>query len=253
MPPRTLALLLAAAACSSSGGEQAPAPPPKPEPVLAAPLSGELPPGAPHRTARATDFTAMLDELAKADVVYVGTIRGGLLDLRLAEHLLDRGRLHAVALASVPRDAQPALDAWVYGSGGEPPPAAAAFGAVLELARKRRLPLLALGLDAETREALVGGGAGALPEDVHRDLPALPEGADPDDEVAAELLLRWFRRAPADAQALVLAPRERLANRRLPRRVQERLGRTHAVVVPLEAAEAAAFSHDYADFVWLEQ
>jgi hypothetical protein len=194
---------------------------------------------------------AMVAELAKADVVYAGGTEDGLLGLRLVEHLLDRGRLHVVALAAVPRDAQPALDAWVYGTGDAPPPAAAAFGPVLELARKRRLPILALGLDAETAATLKGGGAGALPEDARRDLPALPEGADPGDEVAAELLLRWFRRAPEDAQALVLAPGERLANRRLPRRVQERLGRTHAVVVSLDAAEAAAFSRDYADFVWL--
>lgn len=222
-----------------------------PEPVLAAPLGSELPPGEPHRTSRATDFMAMIGELAKADVVYVGGMPDGLLELRLAEHLLDRGRLRAIALAAVPRDAQAALDAWSFGKSEERPVAAAAHGPVLDLARRRSLKLLALGLEESVRETLARGGAGALPEDVHRDLPALPPGADPDDEVAAELLSRWFDRAPRDAQALVLAPRERLLHRRLPRRVQARVGRAHAVVVPLDAAEPSAFSHDYADFVWL--
>ena len=176
--------LLALAACSSTGGKEDP-----PEPARAAPLSSELPKGSLYRTSHESDFMDMIDHLAGADVVYVGEVhtnaRHHLVQLRVIEHLLARGRLHAVGMEMFQRKFQPALDDYVRGTIDEKELLERTewkkrwrfdFGLyrpILELARKHRLKVLALNVEDEIRKPASKGGLDAVPEELRRTLPAL--------------------------------------------------------------------------------
>ncbi len=245
------------------------------------PLESELPDGTLWRTARRAAFEEMLEEIAEADLVYVGGNRNfpehRLLQLRILEYLLDRGRLHGVALLDFTRVLQPRLDA--HAKGGD------AGGIVLgpyqelgDFARKHRLPMLALGVETEVEMKVREGGLAALSEDQKRSLPAVRtddaehrklfdtlarHGSDREyvvhcmvEDVAADGITRWFRSAPEGAQLLVLCNRIHVADRHgLPERTKERIGLKYRTVVAVGEGERAAIEPvsalAHADFVWI--
>ncbi len=89
----------------------------------APPTSAELPDGTLYSTARASAFTAMMSELEKADVVYVGEVHTDaqhhLVQLRVIEYLYAAGRLHGIGMEMFQRTFQSALDDYVFGRIGE--------------------------------------------------------------------------------------------------------------------------------------
>jgi len=286
-----LACALFLGACASSGN----GPADQPEAPIAPPTSAMLPPGQLHRTSRAVDFDEMVLDLAQADLVYVGEVHDDpehhRLQLRILEQLYARGRLHAIAMEMFQRPFQDALDAYTLRAEiGEEELLArtgwserwgydyALYRPILEFARSKRLPVLALNARKELVSAIREGGLETLDDATRRSLPALDPAADPPgyrefvrgwyeahlpepglealddvrferflvvmrlwDEVMADSLVEWFRqRAPDDAQVLVLAGGGHVAHRfGLPDRVGRRIGKTARVVVPLDAREAA--------------
>lgn len=117
---RGAAVLTAVLTFTPAAGAQAPLP------AAAADSASALPPNAryvPHRVTRGkswTDFEAMLQELAEADVVYLGEQhddRGThALQLAVLEGLARRNVPVVLSLEMIERDAQPALDAYLAGT-----------------------------------------------------------------------------------------------------------------------------------------
>ncbi|MGH7162681.1 MAG: ChaN family lipoprotein [Planctomycetota bacterium] len=298
--------LLAAAlfACASpgerkDGGEAAaPAGPP--------PLVDPAPPGTIHRTSRPTDFAAMVEELVKADVVYVGETHDDRahheLQLQVLQALAERGRLHGIGMEMFQRPFQAALDAYVEHRIEEEELLErtewrkrwgfdfALYRPILEFARERRIPVIALNVPDEVRKHVREGGLAAVPEEMRARLPAvytgdeehrafvreafrghLQEGEAFDearfdrfylamclwDDVMADSVVRWFEAAPKDAQIVVCAGGGHMANRYgVPARAFRRNGRSYAVVVPVavkagEPVDREVFASAYADFVVL--
>jgi len=289
------------AACASSRAPGTPADEPsRPAPP---PLAPGLEAGSLYRTAREAEFDAMIEELAKADVVYVGETHDNAehhdIQLRVIRALAERGRLHGVGMEQFQRPFQAALDAYVEGRADEAELLERTewkkrwnmdFGLyrpILEAARERRLPVIALNVTDEVRKASREGKLDELPSTVRASLPA-PYLDDPDhrafvresyrghlkegealdeakferfyramclwDDVMADSVVRWFLTAPKDGQLVVLAGRGHIANRYgVPGRVFRRTGRPYATVVPVEAGGAGdvGFDRRYADFVWV--
>ena len=214
----------------------------------------------------------VLDALAGTDVVYLGERPGApaadrLMQLRVVEYLADRGRLHAVGLACFERPAQAALDAYSQASidvdqlrertrsSLRPGADFASLLPILELARRLRLPLLALSVESEIEDRVRAGGLEALPEKARRTLPAIGSSrpAALEQAVIADRVVRWFLTAPDDAQIAVLAPNRHLVRRSgLPELAFQRNGKRYLTLVPLEEGERReVFDFSYADFVWI--
>jgi uncharacterized iron-regulated protein len=217
-----------------------------------------------------------------------------LLQLRIIEHLAYRGRLHAIGMEMFQRSAQPALKEYIQGEIDEKemlaraqyaqrwPHAFEPLAPVLAFARKNRLPIRALGVEYEIRVPMFNGGRDAVPEAVRMTLPAVDTTLYPahradlratwtgsetdferfylvqclDEEVMADGIVNWFRTAPDDAQIVVLAGVDRIANRYgIPARAHRRDGRSYRTVVPIAAAlddlEREKLAKPYADFIWL--
>jgi len=285
------ALLLAACGSSSKKEEESE------QPRLPAPMTSELPDGKAFVTSRESSFMEMLEELEETDVVYVGGTHANadhhLLQLRIIEHLAFRGRLHAIGMEMFQRPFQAALDDYVYGRINEEemlartecaqrwPHPVEPYRPVLAFARKNRLPVLALGVADEVREAMREGGRDGVPEAARQTLPAIDTTLYPahrahvrathageadfdrfylvrclEEEVMADVIVTWFRTAPDDGQIIVLAGVDRIANRYgIPDRAHRRDGKSYRTVVPLavvaEDLDRAKFAKTYADFVWL--
>jgi uncharacterized iron-regulated protein len=217
-----------------------------------------------------------------------------LLQLRIIEHLAYRGRLHAIGMEMFQRPAQEALKEYVEGRIDEKemlvraeyaqrwPHAFEPYGPILAFARKHRLPVRALGVEHEIRMPMFNGGLDAVPEALRMALPAIDTTLYPahrahllatwtgseadfdrfylvqclDEEVMADGIVTWFLTAPDDAQIVVLAGVDRIANRYgIPARAHRRDGRSYRTVVPIAAAvddlEREKLAKPYADFIWL--
>jgi hypothetical protein len=259
MVPRLTALLILLAACKSGGGEGAGGQGEAEDVVIPA-----APAGAAHRTARDVSYADVLHDLAGVDVVFVAAPAE--MELSVLGYLHKRGRLHAIGLPGFARTAQPALDDFAFGRIDEAE-LAARCGAVpeehrlvLAFARERRLPLLGLGVEEGIARDLAAGGVSALREEERQSLPALPPGRDTVEglrhEVAADVVVRWYRGAPEGAQVLILAGAPWIAPRdRLPERLFGRSGKTYRTLVAVGGTEATAdraiFARSFADYVWL--
>jgi uncharacterized iron-regulated protein len=291
-----LALAFAVAACGST--KPAAAPMETGNPPLAA---GTLPPGTLKRTARDVAFEKMIDDLAKADVVYVGETHTDAghhaLQRRVLEHLWTRGRLHAVGMEMFQRPFQPALDDYVFGRIDEEEMLRRTdyakrwgfpfdlYRGILEFAREKRLPVIALNVEDEIRKEVRASGLDGLSDEQRRSLPALdtsnaehraylegvyrahlPKDAPMDaekferfylvmclwDGVMADGVVRWFRSAPPDGQILVLAGSGHIANRYgIPGRAFARNGKPYRTLVPVTDGDREVFAEAYADFVWV--
>jgi len=162
---------------------------------LPAPLSSELPKGEIVRTSRGASFSDMIDDLAEADVVYVGESHTDkdhhLVQLRVIEYLHARGRLHAIGMEMFQRRFQDVLDAYTQGRIGEQGLIEgteykrrwgydfALYPPILEFARKWRLPVIALNVEQEIRKKVSAGGVDALTEKERATLPAITPGPKP--------------------------------------------------------------------------
>ncbi len=186
-PPRSVgrtarSALLAACACVSLAisapalGAQAPLPSANDSvPRL------NLPPNAhylPHRVARGksfTDFEAMLQELAQADVVYLGEEhddRGThALQLAVLEGLARRGVSVVLSLEMIERDAQPALDAYLAGTMPESafladsrpwPNYQPDYRPLVEFAKAHEWPVVASNIPRGIASSVSRGGLAAL-------------------------------------------------------------------------------------------
>ena len=184
------ALLLFLPACSSAkkeGEEEK-----KRVHDLPAPLTSELPSGDIVRTSRRAAFSDMIDDLAEADVVYVGESHTDkehhLVQLRVIEYLHTRGRLHAIGMEMFQRRFQDVLDAYTQGRIDEQALIEgteykqrwgydfALYRPILEFARKWRLPVIALNVEQEIRKKVSAGGIEALTEEERATLPAITPG-----------------------------------------------------------------------------
>jgi uncharacterized iron-regulated protein len=165
-----------------------------------APLASELPEGQLYATARSSSFTDMLEELEKADVVYIGETSGDpdhhLIQLKLIEYLAAAGRLHAIGMEVFQRPFQGVLDDYVYARIGERELLArtewdrrggrsfASYRPILEFARQHRLPVRALDVEDEVRAPARRGGLAAVPESLRVTLPAVDTGTFPEHRAA---------------------------------------------------------------------
>lgn len=150
-------------------------------PALSARADACLDPGQWYRPAgEAIDSITLMDELARHDVVLLGEQHDRMDHHRWQLHVL--AGLHArrpdmvIALEMLPREAQPALDAWVAGELDEAAFLEAsdwysAWGfdlqlylPILHFARLQRVPLVAINVTPELRGRLVEEGWEALPE-----------------------------------------------------------------------------------------
>lgn len=159
---------------------------------LPAPTSADLPRGSIVRTSRDSDFEQMIEELAKADVVYLGEKHDEadhhLGQLRIIEHLHARGRLHAIGMEMFQRRFQPVLDEFTEGEIGEEELVRRTeyerrwgydfdlYRPILRFAQKWRLPVVALNVDDEIRAKVSEGGLDALTQEERAALPALDLG-----------------------------------------------------------------------------
>jgi len=179
-----LALLLVSCGSTSEKDEE-----PKVEPTRPLPVSSELPQGGIVRTSRGTDFEAMVEELAEADIVYVGEDHRDadhhLVQLRIIEQLQTRGRLHGIGMEMFQRRFQPVLNDyvqaritedellertdWKKGWGYD----YALYRPILEFARRYRIPVIALNVDSEIRKIVRESGMDGLSDEQRRSLPAL--------------------------------------------------------------------------------
>lgn len=165
--------------------------------LVAAPASqapGCLPPGAwADRSGQPMSREAFLDRAMAAGVVLLGEQHATPSHHRwqadVVVGLLERGRAVVLGLEQLPRSAQPALDRWVAGALSAEAFRAesgwdrhwghdfAAYLPLLELARERRVPLVALNIDrafvrAVGREGYAKAAAGGAP--VGRPAPPPP-------------------------------------------------------------------------------
>ncbi len=184
--PRSFLGLLLLAACSSPAKEEQPQAPAReaPPPLQPQPVTGDI-----YRTSRETGFDDMLEELAKAQVVYVGESHTNPehheIQLRILEALFEKKNLHGIGMEMFQRRFQPVLDDWVEGRIGEQELLErcewkkrwaydfALYRPILKFARDKRIPVIALNVERETRKLVSKGGLDAVPEDVRRTLPAL--------------------------------------------------------------------------------
>jgi len=193
-------LLVLSAACASPATQGEASPREEPPPLVGPPPAGTI-----HRTSREAGFRDMMEELARADVVYLGESHDDAahhgIQARVLEELLARGRLHAIGMEMFQRPFQRHLDDFVEGRtteeemlertewktrwGFDP----ALYRPILEFARRNRVPIVALNAPDEARKALREGGRDAIPEALRRDLPA-PYTDDPEHRA---FLLESFR------------------------------------------------------------
>ncbi len=186
------ALIFLLSACSSTPEREQEEKQPLELPALPAPLSTELPKGEIVRTSRSASFTDMIEDLAEADVVYVGESHTDkdhhLVQLRVIEYLHSRGRLHAIGMEMFQRRFQSVLDAYTQARIGEKEMLErteykqrwghdyALYRPILRYARKWRLPVIALNVEQEIRKRVSEGGVDALTEKERATLPAITPG-----------------------------------------------------------------------------
>ncbi|MHC4955137.1 MAG: ChaN family lipoprotein [Planctomycetota bacterium] len=243
----------------------------------------DLPPGTIHRTSRTTPFMSMCEELAKADVVYIGETATNpshhALELQVIRQLHARGRLHSIGIELLPRDRQKTLDDYTRGRIDESAMLTNVdwsgvskidfdlYRPIFAFAREHRIDLVALDVGREILETVQSGGREALTEAQRRSVPAEDSGSgaykDETNEQAAhrlrdafmaDTLVRWMDAAPPEAQMVVLAANPHVANRSgIPDQVRARRGKSHMTLVLLDesAPKPDAFAQAHADFVFV--
>ncbi len=170
------AALLAVVLCAPTLAAQGPLPAAADSaPRLSLPANAHY---LPHRVARGksfTDFEAMLQELSRADVVYLGEQhddRGThALQLAVLEGLARRGVSVVLSLEMIERDAQPALDAYLAGTmpestflaGSRPwPNYQPDYRPLVEFAKAHHWPVVASNIPRNVASAVSRGGLAAL-------------------------------------------------------------------------------------------
>ncbi len=270
----TLVIYLCAlvCACASTPEKEAPADEftIEEQPPSLAVFSGDLPDGELYRTSRGADFEKVCEELAQADVVYVGgaTASEGAarVSFQIIRQLHVRKRLDGIGLARFERRHQAALDEF---SRGRIDRAALAErtgidwqvgGEILDFAQEHRIPLVGLTVEADILSVVQHKGRSGLSEEQVRRIPAdsaafEEESGDANeqatrllDDVMADTVVRWRRASPSGTQMLVLAPAVHVAHR-----VRERSGGNHQtlVIVPAQRMSDSMLASDYADFIWV--
>lgn len=141
------------------------------------------------RTGEKAAFEAMIDDLAQADVVFVGEDHHNehhhLAQRRIAEALLARHPDLAIGMEMMQTDAQHVADQWVAGAldldafrkasdwdrtWGFP---LRLYVPILELAQKKRVPLIALNAPEGMVKAIRESGVEGLPPDLKAKLPEM--------------------------------------------------------------------------------
>ncbi len=156
-----------------------------------APGTGVLPRGSLLRTSREAEFMAMVDDLAGADIVYVGESHTSkahhAVQLLVIDYLYSRGRLHAVGMEMFQRKFQPVLDEYTEGRISEAEMLrrtewkkrwgydVALYRPILSFCRQHRLPIVALNVETEIRKAARKVGIKGLPQVMRRTLPPLDD------------------------------------------------------------------------------
>jgi uncharacterized iron-regulated protein len=156
------------------------APPSPPPPAAAAPhprVAAAYVPERVYDTRRGafTDFEAMLADLARADVVFVGEQHDDpnthALEAAMLQGLLRRGVGVTVSLEMFERDVQPSLDAYLAGTmpeeaflkGSRPwPRYATDYRALVEMARAHRWPVIASNVPRRLASLVAKSGRDAL-------------------------------------------------------------------------------------------
>jgi len=176
MPPRPFrvvplaAAALLAAACAPAAPVVAPSPT-----AAVTPTSGGALAVVDTRRGQVVAESAMFDEAARADVVFVGERHDDpvahRVELRLLEELGRRGRRVVLALEMFERDVQPLLDAYLAGrateagllAGARPwPNYATDYRPLVELARARGWPVVASNAPRPLASLVSRGGLAAL-------------------------------------------------------------------------------------------
>lgn len=182
-------------------------------PAPAAPTEAEAPRFVDARTGEPVAFEAMVDELARARVIYVGERHDQALDhdvqRRITEALLAREPSIALGFEMFQHPRQAALDAYVAGELDEAQMLEqtewarrwgfdyAPYRPLVSLGRTHGLPLLALNAPQEVTRAVARGGLEALSETQRAALPDL----DLDDAAHRETVLAALRHHPGMDEA----------------------------------------------------
>jgi len=263
---------------------------------------GDVPDGDILQTSRKAGFEAMCEELAKADVVYLGefhTLKAHHdMQLEIIRQLHARGRLDAIGMERFQRPYQKHLDDFVAHRIDEAAMLErtewkkrwgydyALYKPILDFAREHRIEVVALNVSTETRKTVAEKGRDGLTAAQRADLPEedrsfpgyrdrivsvakmhLPHGQEPDeetieryhrgqllwDDVMADSVVRWMRRAPKGTQmAAVIGGGHVSGGWGVPARARKRQGGVHrTVVMTIEpAVKDENMAQGYADFVW---
>ena len=200
----------------------------------------------------------VLDDLATARVVYLGErhtlVRHHELQARLLDELAERGTSLVLALEQMEARRQPHLDRYSAGATDFAQMAKAAewatqwhnyeqYRPVLETARRRKIPIIALNAPAEIiRQVARGGGVGKLSPEHRSQLPQEMTLSDPDYERLLNLQMAVHRAAtPERMRPMIeaqLARDEAMAHA-LARRLQEPADQGRSAVVLCGAGHAA--------------
>lgn len=184
---RWIALCLLAA-CSSAPKAVPEEPSPETKDVPDVVFRRDLPVGSIYRTSRPDEFEAMCDELAPADVVYVGEIHTNeahhKAQLLIIHQMHAHGRLDAIGLEMFQRPFQEHLDDYVAGRIDEATMLektewkkrwgykVALYRPIFEFAREHRIALIALNVSNELRKIVSKDGYEALTVEQRAQLPA---------------------------------------------------------------------------------
>ena len=245
------------------------------EPREAEVRPSDLPPGTIHRTSRTASFLKMCEELAGADVVYIGNAPSDAshhaLELQIIRQLHARGRLEAIGIDLLERSLQDSLNDYTRGRIDEATLLErvewndrtqvdfALYRPIFAFAREHRIDIVALDVDRRILELMMSGGPSAISEEQRRSLPALDSDSDLSSlraNVMADTIVRWFDAVPSGAQMVVLAEAGLIRNRSgIPDRARKRRGGSHRTLVMLDgnAPNPRSFAHAHADFVFVPQ
>ncbi|MEE8104326.1 MAG: ChaN family lipoprotein [Planctomycetota bacterium] len=154
----------------------------------APPIRAAIAAGTLHATGRETDFDKMFEDLAGADVVYVGEQHDNphhhAIQRRVIEELWRAGRLHAIGMEMFQRPYQSVLDDFVEGRIDEATMLertewkkrwgfdVALYRPIFDFARQKRLPIVALNVSNELRKK-VREGLDTLTIEERASLPVL--------------------------------------------------------------------------------
>ncbi|MEM8882726.1 MAG: ChaN family lipoprotein [Planctomycetota bacterium] len=182
---RVLFLLVFVPACGSteSATEEERVRPPE---VILRP--GDLPAGELHRTSRGADAESAIEELARADVVYLGEFHTNAdhhrIQYEIIRQLHARGRLEAIGMEMFQRPFQPVLDDFIAHRIDEATMLErtewskrwgydfSLYKPILDFAHEHRIPIVALNVSTELRSVISKDGYDGLTDEQRARLPA---------------------------------------------------------------------------------